>query len=316
MWTRRALLASGAALTAATLLPRRSFAATDQLRVALVAEPPHLDPTLDPSPATMQVSYQNIFEGLTRLDEHGTPQPGLARSWTVSPDGLAYAFALQPMVRFHDGTAFDAQHVIFSLNRLLDPNAGNPQRGLFQNIASVTAPDEASVNFVLKTKDDAFLFNLGRAEASMVAPESADNNRTVPIGTGPFALVQWDGGQRIALERNEDYWGVHPRISEATFVFLPDPTAAISAMSGKQIDAYPAFPAPDALGPLRSDPAVKIITGIGPDKKLRIGLWNAELTGMWVNAPVESCALAGLRWAGDTGSSQVGPTPQITSEDD
>ena len=72
MWTRRRVLVAGAALGTAALLPAsRSFAATDQLRVALSHEPPHLDPTVGNDPATLAVSYQNIFEGLTRIDEKG-----------------------------------------------------------------------------------------------------------------------------------------------------------------------------------------------------------------------------------------------------
>jgi len=315
MWTRRAILAAGAAVAAGGLLPRPSFAATGQLRVALQAEPPHLDPTAEPSAATMQTSFQNLFEGLTRIDEHGGVQPALAKSWAVSPDGLTYTFALQSEVRYHDGTAFDAQHVIFTLNRLLDPNAGNPQRALFAGIASATAPDDTTINIVLKQKDEAFLFNLGRAEASIVAPESADNNRNVPIGTGPFVLTQWDHGQRILFDRNEDYWGVHPLISQATLVFIADPAAGIAALVGNEIDGYPVFPAPDALAALKSNTAVQITTGTGPDKQPRTGVWNSQLSGMWVDAPVEAVPLAGIKWAGDTSQPQVGPAPFITNSD-
>ena len=315
MWTRRGLLASGAALAATTLLPRPSFAATGQIRVGLAAEPPHLDPTIDGAPATMQVSFQNLFEGLTQLDQHGGVQPGLAQSWTVAPDGRSYSFALRPEVRYHDGTGFDASHVVFSLKRLLDPGRGNPQRALYAGIDEVTATDDATVRIVLRRKDEALLFNLGRGEASIVAPESADNNRTVPIGTGPFAFVQWDQGQRITMERNEDYWGLHPRISQASFVFVANAAAAVDGVLGNQLDAYPIYPAPDVPASLKTNAAVRITTGSGPDKRPRVGLWNAELSGMWVDAPVESCVLAGLRWAGDTGAPQVGPAPFITTTD-
>ena len=96
MWTRRRVLVAGAALGATALLPAsRSFAATDQLRVALSHEPPHLDPSIGNDPATLAVSYQNIFEGLTRIDEKCQVQPCLAKAWTVADDRLSCRFTLE-----------------------------------------------------------------------------------------------------------------------------------------------------------------------------------------------------------------------------
>ena len=262
MWTRRAILASGAALAAVALLPlSRAFAATDQLRVALQLEPPHLDPTAGAASAIKEVSYQNIFEGLTTIDQTGTVQPALAKSWTISDDGLTYTFALQDNVRFHDGTAFDADHVVFSFNRILAPKSENAQRALYAVIDGVIAPDPTTVKITLKHPDGDFLFNIGRGDAVIVAPESADNNKSVPLGTGPFAFVEWDQGSRVVLERNEDYWGPHPRISGAIFVFLSDPSAAINAMLANDIDGFPNFPAPEALEVFKSNPQFKVAVG-------------------------------------------------------
>ncbi|MDR3476160.1 MAG: ABC transporter substrate-binding protein [Devosia sp.] len=315
MWTRRAVLGSGLALGAGLVLPGRSLAATDQLIVALADEPPHLDPTAGNAASTAAVAYQNIFEGLTRIDRDGRVQPGLAKSWTLSPDGLAYTFVLQPVVRYHDGTSFDAGHVVFSLKRLAGAASPSPRQALYAGIADVTAPDATTVRITLKQPDARLLFNLGLGDAAIVAPESADNNRRVPIGTGPFAFVQCDGGQRVLLARNEDYWGPHPRLSQATFVFIADPAAAISALLAGSIDGFPHFPAPAALEPLRGNPAFEITTGTGPGGEPRVGIWSSRLIGMWSSAPVEGCVLAEIRWAGDNGSSQPGPAQNPTQDD-
>ena len=316
MWTRRRVLAAGAALSTAILLPAgRSRAATDQLRVALSHEPPHLDPTAGDDPTTLAVSYQNIFEGLTRIDETGQAQPCLAKSWAVSGDKLSYSFVLQPEARYHDGTSFDAEHVAFSLKRLLSDDGQNPHRALYQSIADVTAAADGTVTVKLGQADDRLLYNLGLAAAVMVAPESVANNRAQPIGTGPFDLIEWDNGQGIVLERNEDYWGVHPLITQANFYFIPDPQAAIASLGRGGVDGYPNFPAPDALAPLQDSPAFKITRGRGPDGKPRLGIWNAQLSGMWVDTPVEGCMLAGIHWASETSAPQVGPTPYITNAD-
>jgi peptide/nickel transport system substrate-binding protein len=91
MLTRRAVLVSGSALAVWPLLPGgQALAATDQLRLTLNRESPHLDPVTGNDPSTLAVSYQNLFEGLTRIDERNQVQPGLARSWGVSSDGLTY----------------------------------------------------------------------------------------------------------------------------------------------------------------------------------------------------------------------------------
>jgi peptide/nickel transport system substrate-binding protein len=316
MWTRRRVLAAGTALGAAALLPTgRSFAATDQLRVALSHEPPHLDPTVGEDPATLAVSYQNIFEGLTRIDEAGKVQPCLAKSWSVSADKLSYSFVLEPEVRYHDGTSFDAGHVVFSLKRLIGDDGQSPRKALYQSIAEVTAAADGSVALTLKQADDKLLYNLGLADAVMVAPESAANNRAQPIGTGPFDLIEWDNGKGIILERNEDYWGVHPLTTQANFYFIADTAAAIASLGDGGIDGYPDFPAPDALAPLKDSPAFKITNGKGPDGKPRIGIWNAQLTGMWVDAPVEACVLHDIHWASETSPPQVGPAPFITNPD-
>jgi peptide/nickel transport system substrate-binding protein len=317
MWTRRQVLAGGVAITAATLLPMgRSFAATDQLRIAIDHEPSHLDPTLTDDAATQDVTFQNIFEGLTRLDESGAVQPGLARSWTTSPDGLSLTFALQPDVRFHDGTAFDASHAVFSIKRLLAGDSASPHKALYAAIGDVVAPNPATVTLTLRQADAQMLHKLALADAVMVAPESAFNNRAQPIGTGPFDLLEWDNGKGIALERNEDYWGVHPLTTQVDIYFIADAQAALASLADGGIDGYPNFPDARALAPLAQSPAFRITRGKGPGGKPRLGIWNTQLTGMWSDVPVEGCVLSGIHWASDTTPPQVGPSPYTSNPDD
>ena len=309
MWTRRSLLRGGIAAGASLLMPRTALATTDALTLALAGEPPQLDPTAGNDPLTEAVAYQNLFEGLIRIDQGGKVQPCLAKSWEISPDGLAYTFALQSDVRYHDGTSFDAGHVVFSLNRLTSAQSQSPLRALYAAISGVAAVDDATVRLSLREPDGKLLFNLGRGDAAMVAPESADNNRTVPIGTGPFAFMQWDAGQQIVVVRNEDYWGTHPRLNEVTIVFAPDPQPAITALLAGTIEGYPNFPDPAALAGVRGNPAVQVIEGVGPDGKRRVGVWNSGLLGMWANAPLEGCVLADIRWKDDSGAPQPAAPP-------
>jgi peptide/nickel transport system substrate-binding protein len=288
-------------MVAAFAIPlQKSFAATDQLRVALNHEPPDLDPTAGDDPATLAVSYQNIFEGLTRIDARGMVQPALAKSWTIADDKLSHVFSLQQDARYHDGSDFDAAHVVFALKRLLSGASGSPQKALYQAISDVAAVDGATVKLTLSQPDARLLFKLGLPAAAIVAPESADDNRAVPLGTGPFAFAEWDDGQNIVLERTEDYWGLHPRINRATFVFMPDAGAAIEALLGDRIDGYPDFPMPAALDRLKGNADFRITTGKDASGKPRIGVWSSKLDGMWQDAPVEGCVLSDVRWTSDT----------------
>ncbi|WP_239508395.1 ABC transporter substrate-binding protein, partial [Proteus mirabilis] len=91
----------------------------------------------------------NVFEGLTRINAKGEVLPALAESWTVSDDGKIYTFKLHKDVKFHDGTAFDAQDVKFSLDRARDEKSVNPQKPLFAAIDTVEVVDPLTVKVTL-----------------------------------------------------------------------------------------------------------------------------------------------------------------------
>ena len=94
-----------------------AFAAKTSLIMGMVLEPPHLDPTAGAPAAIDEVVYANVFEGLTRIGSKGEVLPGLAESWDISEDGKTYTFKLRTGVKYHDGSAFDAEDVKFSLDR-------------------------------------------------------------------------------------------------------------------------------------------------------------------------------------------------------
>lgn len=251
-----------AALPVAMLLLTASTAgAKDSVVLGVVLEPPHLDPTAGAAAAIDEVVYANVFEGLTRIDAEGRVQPALARAWTISDDGLTYTFRLASGVTFHDGTGFDSADVKFSLDRARAEGSTNAQKGLFEPIADVVTPDAASVVVTLKRPTGLFLWNLGWGDAVIVAPESAPGNKTRPIGTGPFAFKGWKPGDQIELERREGYWGAPVALRSATFKVVPDPAAATAAMLAGDLDAYPNFPAPEALEQFRADPRFEVVVG-------------------------------------------------------
>lgn len=236
-------------------------AAGDSLVLGTVLEPPHLDPTAGAAAAIDEVVYANVFEGLTRIDRNGEVKPALAESWRVSDDGLTYTFTLHQGVKFHDGTDFDSADVKFSLERALAEDSTNAQKALFAPIASVDAPDAGTVVITLKQAAGNFLFNLGWGDAVIVAPESAAENKSNPIGTGPFRFARWVKGDRIELMRNPDYWGEPAKLASATIKIIPDPAAATAALLAGDVDAFANFPAPEAMAQFEADPRFEVVIG-------------------------------------------------------
>ncbi|MCR9124656.1 MAG: ABC transporter substrate-binding protein [Rhodobacteraceae bacterium] len=236
--------------------------ASGQIVIGLQQEPTTLDPTADATASIDGMLTHNVFESLTTVDESGAVLPALATGWTVSDDGLTYTFTLASGVTFHDGTTFDSADVVFSFDRAMADDSVNPSKGIFAPIASVTAPDAATVQITLSKKDAFFLFNMAQGDASIVAPESADTNTTKPVGTGPFRYDAWTRGDRLILVRNPDYRDAGDvSLGRVEFRFIADAAAATAAMMAGEIDAFPGFPAPELLTQFQADPRFNVVVG-------------------------------------------------------
>jgi peptide/nickel transport system substrate-binding protein len=260
---RTSLIALAAASALAVLLPLGpAFAqARTDVKVGLVLEPPSLDPTAEAAAAVDEVVYANVFEGLTRFAPDGSIVPALAESWEISEDGLTYTFHLHDGVTFHDGSEFNADDVKFSLERINAEGSLNAQKQLYADIASVEVVDPQTVRVTLSKPNGYMIYNLAWGDAVMVAPETADNNKINPVGTGPFKFSDRVEGDRIELVRNPDYWGTPVRLEAATFRFIADPTAAFAALQAGDVDTFPNFPAPETVAQFENDSRFRVVIG-------------------------------------------------------
>lgn len=231
------------------------------LTMGMVLEPPHLDPTAGAAAAIDEIVYANLFEGLTRINRNGEVKPALAERWTVSKDKKEYTFFLQQGVRFHDGSKFDADDVVFSLNRARAEESVNAQKALFKPITDVKKKDAYTVAVTLSQVTGSFLFDLGWGDAVMVNSASAGKNKSNPVGTGPFRFKKWVKGDRIELIENKDYRGKKMALKKAVFKIIPDPAAAMAAMMAGDIDAFANFPAPESIPQFEADPRFKVVIG-------------------------------------------------------
>jgi len=238
-----------------------AFAARTDVTIGMQLEPPNLDPTGGAAAAIDEVVYANVFEGLTRFLKDGSVAPALAASWEIEDDGKRYVFALNEGVKFHDGTDMNADDVKFSLERAMAEDSTNAQKQLFANIDSVEVLSTTSVAINLKQPDGNMLFNLAWGDAVIVGEESIETAANNPVGTGPFKFDNWVQGDRIELARNADYWGTPVKLEKATFKFISEPTAAFAAIMAGDLDAFPAYPAPENLPQLDADPRYAVVLG-------------------------------------------------------
>lgn len=254
---RKLLLSAAITLVASTAFAQQR---TD-ITLGMQLEPPHLDPTSAAAAAIDEIVYANIYEGLTRFEADGSVTPALAQSWEISEDGLSYTFKLREGVEYHDGAAFDAEDVKFSLDRAMADDSTNAQKALFAGIDSVNVIDPLSVEITLKAPNGALLFNLAWGDAIIIDQSDVETLATSPVGTGPFKFSKWVQGDNIQIAKFDGYWGEAAKLDKATFKFISDPTAAFASLMAGDVDAFPVFPAPENLAQFEADPRFSVIVG-------------------------------------------------------
>ena len=255
------VLAAVAAAGVVLMLQPWKTAQRDDLVLGMPLEPPHLDPTAGAAAAIDEVVYANLFEGLTRIDENGAVQKGLAESWTISADGLTYSFKLRANVKFHDGSDMDSADVKFSLDRARAADSTNAQKALFEAIEAVETPNPQTVIVKLTRREGLFPWNMGWGDAVIVAPETADTNKASPIGTGPFKFTAWKKADSVKLAAWDGYWGTKPALKSVTFKFVSDPSAQVAGLMAGDIDAIPNVGAPESLERFKTDPGFVVTVG-------------------------------------------------------
>ena len=136
--------------------------------------------------------------------------PRLGLSLTEAPDRLSATVKLRQGVKFHDGTPFNADAVVFHYERLLAPDSG-VNVGMLAPIEKVEKIDDHTVRFKLKAPWSALrsalaLEGLTNFIGSPTALKDGEAFHRHPVGTGPFVVKEWRAGDRLVLERNPDYW--------------------------------------------------------------------------------------------------------------
>jgi peptide/nickel transport system substrate-binding protein len=196
---------AGAATTAAAATVKRG----GELVVADISDPTSLDPAFITNRVGAR-AQRAIYDPLIDLDQNSTLVPGLAESWDFSSDSKTVTLHLRSGVKFHDGTPFDAQAVKLHFDRHLNPATKSLRTGELVGVASVAAPDAATVRITLKAPNPQFLYLLIDWDAFIESPTALQrygaDYASHPVGTGPFKLVEYANNDHSLFERNPDYW--------------------------------------------------------------------------------------------------------------
>ncbi len=260
---RRHLLgAAGALATAGLFGPEVWAQAKDKLVIGMSLEPPVLDPTRNAAASIRELTCPNVFESLGRIDSRGEIGPGLAQSWTISPDGKEYAFKLRTGVKFHDGESLDASVVKFSIDRLFAADSTVPAKSLYTDIDKVEAVDPATVKITLKSPNSYLLYNLSLGDAGIMHPKSAPTNDKQPVGTGPFVFKERKEGDSITFAKFMGYRdAASVKLGSVIFKVVKDPSAQVNALLAGDVDAFPGFQAPELVARLRKDSRFAVVVG-------------------------------------------------------
>lgn len=236
------------------------------LTVDLPADPQTLDPARSTVANDLLFTNQ-IYNNLVGANAKFELVPELATSWKLSSDGKVATFVLRRGVRFHDGTPFNAQAVVFNFRRVLSPAIVSPQKSYISAVQRVAALNAYTVRFTLSRPSGSFLAALGSQVGQIVSPAAlrryGDDFGAHPSGTGPFKFVEWVRSDHVLLTRNNTYWEkAFPKVDRLRFNIVPDPAVAVTAVRTGQADVMLSPPA-NSLSSVLSTPSVRLVRAAG-----------------------------------------------------
>ncbi|MHA3977520.1 ABC transporter substrate-binding protein [Halovulum sp. GXIMD14794] len=262
--TRRGLLVAGTALSLALGGATGALAQTPPgvLIVGQIAEPKALDPAAVTAVNDFRI-LMNVYDGLVRYKD-GTleVEPALATGWEISDDGTEYTFTLREGVTFHDGSAFNADAVVFNFERMLNEDHPYHDTGpfplafFFSAVESVEAVDPLTVKFTLNAPYAPFLSNLAYPTGLIVSPAAVEQHGAEfgrnPSGTGAFKFAEWRSNEAVVVEGNPDYWDGAPELQAVVFRPITDANTRTAEMLAGGIDLMVEVP-PVSLSEFQGD---------------------------------------------------------------
>jgi peptide/nickel transport system substrate-binding protein len=231
--------------------------------------------TLDPhsqNHATTHAVMQYDYEGLTRYSKDYQIEPCLALSWQQLSD-THWRFHLRQGVKFHDGSPFSADDVVFSFNRIREPQGTN--QIYVSGIKEVKKVDDHTADFLLDGPNPVLLRNI--VDFRIMSKAWAEKNRSQHIqdyakkeetfasrntnGTGPYIIKSWEPDKRIVFTANKSWWGkLDGNVTDVIYTPIKSDATRVSALLSGEVDLVTDLPTQD-VERLRREASLKILDG-------------------------------------------------------
>jgi len=206
-----------------------------------------------------------LYDTLLRFKDTSTEvEPCLATAWDISEDGKTYTLALREGVKFHDGTDFNADAVVYNYERF---TSGDPKfvyaNPIFDMVDSCEATGDYEVTFKLKDPFAPFLVHLAMTQFSIVSPTAAESMDLQqfgenPVGSGPYKFESRTGETEVVLVRNEEYWGGAPKLEKLIYRFITDDNTRMNELESGSIDIA-VDPLPDSIAGFEASPDFQVL---------------------------------------------------------
>ena len=246
-------------------MPKQSAEGAKIFSYALEGNPESLDFAKSSSLRTERVVWL-LCDQLVYVSKDGKDlEPGLAESWTMSPDGRDVVMKLRRGATFHDGTPINASAVKASIERQFKPDhplytkepANTKEKMLAQLVAEIRVNDERTLAIRLYSPGLHYLSDIDIASPTALAKLGKDFGRT-PVCSGPFRFESWSD-DKITLTAYEKYWGGRPRIDQVVFYIISASETLFEKMSKGELDFWASITDPPVLERLRESQGVALI---------------------------------------------------------
>lgn len=211
----------------------------DAIVVASIGDAKRLNPIIANDSASGDINGL-VFNGLIRYDKDLHFEGDLAESWDISDDGLIITFHLRSGVKWHDGQPFTAEDVLFTYQKLIDPNVATPYGADYQRLDKVEVLDTLTFRVTYKEPFAPALesWSMGIIPKHILEGKdiNTDEFNRHPVGTGPYRFKAWLTGQKIVLTANDAYFKGRPNIDEYNYRIIPDPATMFQELRSKGVD--------------------------------------------------------------------------------
>ena len=259
------------ALTLALTLTLTAPAMAQSLRWAAQNDILTMDPHSQ-NHATTNAILMHAYEGLTRYSAKYEVEPALATKWTYTTP-TQVRFELRKGVKFHDGSPFTADDVVFSFGRIKQPQG--TMQIYVTGIGDIKKVDDHTVDIILSSPNPLLLRNI--IDFRIMSKAWSEKNNTTKVqdykakeenfasrnvmGTGSFRILSWTPEQRINMARNDAWWDKAPgNVQQVTYTPIKSEPTRVAALLAGDVDMLTDVPVQD-LERLRADKKLKVVDG-------------------------------------------------------